>query len=342
MVNSSNDTCQLTAKDRNNPYPLRRKRARPRKPEYTSPPKYQPGPPAVKRKRGRPRKHPLPDTVEPPTVIMPTQIEPLQINVDSIANVAPPTTNIPMPTHQPLPLSEGAVMSNGGSHEMFDNNFSPRSSSSSDDSAARALRPRDSLLPPPQFRDDSIYDTKLHLLLDSIPQVAPPSSKQVNITTTTGTKLVNASNAEKEAAKQLLLLHTKKQQNNHHEVKPSVAPLVITPSSLPPPSLPPPSLPTPPPSLPPPPPRAISPDVKQLLRAHLLKLQDNGLTESQAMLQNLDEHLLEEKPFLDLLFCFMKLRNTPIHKIPRLGSKYCKLFPSPYLFHNHSPSLFFQ
>lgn len=70
----------------------------------------------------------------------------------------------------------------------------------------------------------------------------------------------------------------------------------------------------------------ISLDVKQLLRAHLSQTQTSTageITWTHSTLENLETHLLEEKNFLDLLFCFMKMRNTPIHRIPRLGSKYC-------------------
>lgn len=70
----------------------------------------------------------------------------------------------------------------------------------------------------------------------------------------------------------------------------------------------------------------ISIDVKQLLRAHLSQTQTptvGDITWTHSTLENLESHLLEEKNFLDLLFCFMKMRNTPIHRIPRLGSKYC-------------------
>ena len=42
---------------------------------------------------------------------------------------------------------------------------------------------------------------------------------------------------------------------------------------------------------------------------------------------NLDKYMFEEKAFMELLVCFMRMRNTPIRHVPKLGSKKCKMIP---------------
>lgn len=39
---------------------------------------------------------------------------------------------------------------------------------------------------------------------------------------------------------------------------------------------------------------------------------------------NLDKYMFEEKAFMELLVCFMRMRNTPIRHVPKLGSRKCK------------------
>lgn len=80
----------------------------------------------------------------------------------------------------------------------------------------------------------------------------------------------------------------------------------------------------------------ITEDVKELLKAYLSCLQQvtashsNGGNDSTTRIESinshLETHLINEKSFLDLLFCFMKLRKTPIHRVPRLGSRNCKYY----------------
>ena len=46
-------------------------------------------------------------------------------------------------------------------------------------------------------------------------------------------------------------------------------------------------------------------------------------TPSVPSVPNLDKYMIEEKSFMDLLVCFMRMRNTPIRNVPKLGSKKC-------------------
>lgn len=149
----------------------------------------------------------------------------------------------------------------------------------------RPLRPRSMLQLPPQYRDSDVYDVNL---VESTSSASPKKAPTI--------------------------------------IKQPMIEITVDPKPPPPP----PAYVTP--QVPPSSSRVtvpmISPDVKQLLRAHLSRLQEappNGVAWSKTLLSSLEDHLLEEKAFLDLLFCFMKMRNTPIHRVPRLGSKYCKL-----------------
>ena len=72
-------------------------------------------------------------------------------------------------------------------------------------------------------------------------------------------------------------------------------------------------------------PSDITQDVKELLKAYLSCLQATITSEtvSNDSAATLETHLINERLFLDLLFCFMKMRKTPIHRVPRLGSRNC-------------------
>ena len=44
---------------------------------------------------------------------------------------------------------------------------------------------------------------------------------------------------------------------------------------------------------------------------------------------NLDKYLVSEKSFMELLRCFMRMMNTPVGHLPKLGSKQCTLHSLP-------------
>ncbi|XP_003384730.2 PREDICTED: AT-rich interactive domain-containing protein 5B-like [Amphimedon queenslandica] len=309
----------------NGDLPFKRKRGRPRKNEPLLPP---PPPPPQGKKRGpgRPRRHPLPEK-KPKLSGCGTGESPESSSLSASSSSS--SSNAAITGSQ----SSMSVQYNTNSNSSeISNNEDPNSDDGSDlspnEDSSRSLRPRESILPPPQFRDDSIYDTKLNFVDPPVVKRQPPAPvlspppPPPPVPLAPPAPLAPAPKPDKPV---IPIIPERKDTcvaiNNYVKTQtPQVPP------SLPPPP-PPPILPhpTPPPS----PALTITPDVRQLLRAHLLKAQHDG--QSQAVLKDLDEHLLEEKPFLDLLFCFMRLRNTPIHKIPRLGSKYLNLYS---LFHS--------
>ena len=167
---------------------------------------------------------------------------------------------------------------------------------------ARNLRPRSLILPPPQFRQDSIYD------VETTP--APPSKNIPNggevfkpetstcdylptqSTVTTPISTVNIATSVPLTQVQTDIIH------------PSIyTSTEATPTS------------------------EAPQEVKDLLQTHLSHLQcPPPSTEiwTNKMQNDVDSHTLDENTFLDILFCFMKMRKTPIHRIPRLGSKCCE------------------
>ena len=201
-----------------------------------------------------------------------------------------------------------------------------------------SLRPRSSLLPPPQFRDES-YDMKVDrpmksLASESKPSHLPPSIKAktnqnkamstaigisivhqqattatatTNNNTSTGTDNVPATSGSSNMASPVKTVGgvtvTKLPLANG-------SPIVYKSSK---------SLSSP---------VDITRDVKELLKAYLSCLQATAAKSefrSEAIKSHLESHLIDERQFMDLLFCFMKMRKTPIHRVPRLGSRNCKL-----------------
>ena len=306
--------------------PSKRKRGRPRKNDPPVPPPN----PGKRRGPGRPRRHPLPE--KKLKISSEVQENGLSSSSSSTSStISSSVASMQCNNSNSSELSQNDAISS--SSEASDNQHCPLSPP---EDIPRSLRPRERILPPPQFRDDSIYDTKLNFVDPPVikKQAPPPPTQPVSPPSPPPPPPphsapappppppplkpekppTNSMSSNPERRDTCIAINNYVQNQIIKETKPQL-PLPSNPL--------PPSIPTPPaPPAPPPTPLTISPDVRQLLRAHLLKAQHNG--QSQAVLKDLDEHLMEEKPFLDLLFCFMRLRNTPIHKIPRLGSKYRK------------------
>ena len=296
---------QLIASDGSCLLPLKRKRGRPRKTEQQLQPLPKDNHDVVKRRRGRPRKTPLNETTSrfidrtktvnndllihenrptikqepsPSTISIPTSINNHSTTVVSTTGTATTCTA----TGTATGTTTGTATATGTSGTIFDGILETEDS--------RLLRPRSTLLPPPQYRDNSVYDMNI----DN--STAPLIKKPPTIAAAIVPSPVVMSNEVKQ-----------------HVIKPAIVSRQVPSTSA-----------TVTPAV------TISPDVRQLLRAHLSRLQEappNGPAWSKTLLASLEDHLLEEKAFLDLLFCFMKLRNTPIHRVPRLGSKYCKFAP---------------
>ena len=222
---------------------------------------------------------------------------------DKLTHVAQPATVIPSFTSNTISFSANS--------QDFAQSFTVGSTSGSSlvdsEILVHSLRPRTSLLLPSQFRDKS-YD----LESDNI--------KSTNNDRSNASIPVNVDDTMPRP------LHTLDQTHNSNSVlSSSVSPMkignnvIIT------------KLPIPQPvfksskSLSP---TDITQDVKELLKAYLSCLQATITSEADnddTVNTNLETHLVNERHFLDLLFCFMKMRKTPIHRVPRLGSRNCEL-----------------
>ena len=171
---------------------------------------------------------------------------------------------------------------------------------------ARNLRPRSSILPPPQFRGDSIYNVET---TPGPPSKNIPNGSEVlkqetstcdylptRSTITTPISTVNTATS---------VPLTQVQTDVHSDI---IHPSVYTSTE---------AMPT----------SEAPQEVKDLLQTHLSHLQcPPPSTEiwTNKMQNDVASHTLDENTFLDILFCFMKMRKTPIHRIPRLGSKCCE------------------
>lgn len=173
---------------------------------------------------------------------------------------------------------------------------------------ARNLRPRSSILPPPQFREDSIYDVETTPGPPSknIPnggEVLKPETSTCDYLPTRSTITTPISTVNTATSVPL----TQVQTDVHSDI---IHPSIYTSTE---------AMPT----------SEAPQEVKDLLQTHLSHLQcPPPSTEiwTNKMQNDVASYTLDENTFLDILFCFMKMRKTPIHRIPRLGSKCLNLF----------------
>jgi hypothetical protein len=261
------------------PPPLKRRRGRPRKTTVIQPLARDDDTTIVKRKRGRPRKA-LPADDNNKSNVKYTSLSP------SSSSATDPTNESPTNTLQQDPITHNNTVNSIASPHHADNE-------------SISLRPRSTLQPPLQYRDDSIYDLNPIDTLPLAKKPSPPTEPSVS--------------QQASPANGITITPV-------NTVSPTPPPVVTSSIS----SRVPVPIATPSP--------VASSDVKQLLKAHLSRMQklpvstDPKANWTDTMLTNLEDHLLEEKAFLELLFCFMKMRSTPINRIPRLGSRNINLY----------------
>ncbi len=246
----------------------------------------------------------------------------------------PPTNGITSPykyatldPQKPLSLADAAQTTDytSNSHELdnldpslADPTHSVVGTSSSgtslvdSETLVHSLRPRSSLLPPTQFRDE-LYDMNSDQSLRSSSTGNDPPT----IATITSDVPLNSNNATMSSSETVRpVAVTTPSPLGTYKKSTSLIPVTI------------------------------SEDEKELLKAYLACLQTATTTigpspSKETVVQSEGgQQQPDERRFLDLLFSFMKMRRTPIHRVPRLGSRNCTLLALPHT-HNNGPGNFF-